>query len=137
MGLCNINFTGMDITCLYTSFWEFICDSGCPAVPRHVGRAAKLSMWNLLSLATRVVTLIVTWWNSASRAIFRTTTYTAYANVITTQSSFWRRQALISGPCDQHFSDSHQNSFRFTPKSCFFCRKNIGSIKFSEFREIL
>ena len=21
-----------------TSFWEFICDSGCPAVPRHVGR---------------------------------------------------------------------------------------------------
>ena len=31
-------YSGMDITCLYTSFWEFICDSGCPAVPRHVGR---------------------------------------------------------------------------------------------------
>ena len=31
-------YTGMDITCLNTSFWEFICDSGCPAVPRHVGR---------------------------------------------------------------------------------------------------
>ena len=32
------HLTGMDITCLYTSFWEFICDSGCPAAPHHVGR---------------------------------------------------------------------------------------------------
>ena len=39
------------------------------------------------------------------------------------QSSFWRRQALISGPCDQHFSDLHQHPLGFTPKACFFCRK--------------
>ena len=38
--------------------------------------------------------------NSASRAIFLTTNHTVYANVITMQSSFWCRQALISGPCD-------------------------------------
>ena len=42
---------------------------------------------------------------------------TLYANAI------WRRQALISGPCDQHFSDSHQNLLGFTPKACFLCRK--------------
>ena len=60
--------------------------------------------------------------NSASGAIFRTTKYTVYANVIPTQSSFWCRQALISGPCDQHLSDSHQNPLGFT-KSMLFCRK--------------
>ena len=60
---------------------------------------------------------------SARGAIFRTTKYTVYANVITTQPSFWRHQALISGPCDQHFSDSHQNPLGFIPKARFFCRK--------------
>ena len=61
--------------------------------------------------------------NSASGAIFRTTKYTVYVNEITKQSSFWRRQALISSPCDQHFSDSHQNPVGFTPKACFFAEK--------------
>ena len=57
-------------------------------------------------------------------------------DVITTQSSFWRPQALISGPCDQHFSDSHQNPFGFTPKSCLFCSKiyeqsnSLNSVRF-------
>ena len=35
----QLHYTGMDITCLYTSSWEFICDGirvgGCPV---HVGR---------------------------------------------------------------------------------------------------
>ena len=75
--------------------------------------------------------------NSASGAIFRTTIYTVYANVITTQSSFWCHQALISCPCDQHFSDSHQNPLGFTPKACFFLKKNIRLIKFPKFRESL
>ena len=57
--------------------------------------------------------------NYASGAIFRTTKCTVCANVITTQSSFWRRQALISGPCDLLFSDSHQNPLEFTSKACF------------------
>ena len=30
------------------------------------------------------------------------------------------RQALISGPCEQHLSDLHQKPFGFTPKACFF-----------------
>ena len=61
---------------------------------------------------------------------------TVYANVITTQSLFCRRQAQISGPCDHHFSDSHQNRLAFTPKACFL-QKNMRSIKFLKFREIL
>ena len=36
-----------------------------------------------------------------------------YANIIPAQSSFWRHQVLISGPC---VSDSHQNHLAFTPK---------------------
>ena len=31
-------YTGMDITCLYTSFYDFICASGWVAVPRQAGR---------------------------------------------------------------------------------------------------
>ena len=54
--------------------------------------------------------------NSASGAICRTTKYTVYANEITAESSFWRRQAQISGPCVQHFSDSHQNHAFFAEK---------------------
>ena len=74
--------------------------------------------------------------NSASGAIFRTTKYTVCANVITTQSSVWRRQALISGPCDQHFLDSHQNPLGSTTKACFFYRKlydqsnSLNSVRF-------
>ena len=74
--------------------------------------------------------------NSASGAIFRTTKYTVYWNVIMTQSSSWRRQALISGPCEHHFPDSHQNPLGFTPKACFL-QKKIRSIRFPNFRENL
>ena len=80
-------------------------------------------------LQNRVITHIITRWRHWTEqmmqvgAIFLTTKYTVSANVITTQSSFWRHQALISGPCDQHFSDSHQNPLKFTPKAWFFCGK--------------
>ena len=74
--------------------------------------------------------------NSASGAIFQTTKYTVYANATTTQSSLWCHQALISGPCNQHFSDSPENVLGFTPKACFLCRKiedqsnSLNSVRF-------
>ena len=61
--------------------------------------------------------------SSSSGAIFRTTKYAVYENVISTQSSFWRCQTLISGPCVQHLSHSHQKPLGFTPKAWFFAEK--------------
>ena len=55
--------------------------------------------------------------SSSSGAIL--TNYAVYANVISTQSSFWCRQAQISCPCDQHLSDSQQKPLGLTQKAYF------------------
>ena len=102
-------------------------------------RAAKLIMWNFLSLSPvpitrtsyhhhlRMVTL---------STLFRTNNRRVYANVIPTQSSFWRWQSLISGPCDQHLSDSHQKPSG-SHKTHALLQTNKRSIKFPTFREML
>ena len=46
-----------------------------------------------------------------------------YSSVIPMSSSFRRRPALISGPCNQHLSYSHHKSVGFIPKTCFVAYK--------------
>ena len=58
--------------------------------------------------------------SSSSGAIFRTNSH----------------QAHISGPRDQHLSDSHQTPLGLTPKACFLQTK-ISIKLFSKFWEIL
>ena len=56
-------------------------------------------------------------------AVPRTNNRHIYANVIPTKSPFWHRQVLISGPSDQHLSESHLKRLGFTPKACFVAEK--------------
>ena len=66
-------------------------------------------MWDLLSRGSRSSRLVIirssqtlSGASVASGVPFRTNDRRVYANVIPTQSSLWRRQALISCPCDSH-----------------------------------
>ena len=100
---------------------------------RDNSRAAKFSMLNFLSLS--LVSIIQTGHHhhhrlaplsgasTSSGALYCTNNKRFYAYVIPMQSSFRRRQALISGLCDQHLSYSHQ-------KHALLQKKKINQIPY-------
>ena len=56
------NYTGIDITCLYTSSWEFICDSITHSeCPRHVERNNYVPLFGVDPIECRLTLLRNTW----------------------------------------------------------------------------
>ena len=55
-------YTGMDITCLYTSSWEFICDSLTHSLthsecPRHIERINYVPLFGVDPIECRLTLL--------------------------------------------------------------------------------